>query len=133
MYSGSYLPDLVMIISVPRSWNLSHSSFVSRRHCTPSISLQSPWILPHSDDTSSASDDSTWLATLRHESLNESRASFGDDSVVSTSFSATSSASIDQLINYFQIQPTQTSSSWTLYQSIANVDNFFISRIRAVC
>ena len=27
-----YLPDLVMIISVPSSWNLSHSSLVSRLH-----------------------------------------------------------------------------------------------------
>lgn len=27
---GFYLPDLVMIISVPSSWNLSHSSLVSR-------------------------------------------------------------------------------------------------------
>lgn len=28
--SAFYLPDLVIIISVPSSWNLSHSSFVSR-------------------------------------------------------------------------------------------------------
>lgn len=27
-----YLPDLVMIISVPSSWNLSHNSLVSRLH-----------------------------------------------------------------------------------------------------
>ena len=41
----SYLPDLVMIISVPSSWNLSHSSLVSRRHVTPASSLQDVSVL----------------------------------------------------------------------------------------
>lgn len=34
----SYLPDLVIIISVPRSWNLFHSSFVSNVHVMLAIS-----------------------------------------------------------------------------------------------
>lgn len=35
---ASYLPDLVMIISVPSSWNLSQSSFVSRLQAILAIS-----------------------------------------------------------------------------------------------
>lgn len=34
----THLPVLVMIISVPSSWNLSHKSLVSRRHSTPASS-----------------------------------------------------------------------------------------------
>lgn len=35
---ANYLPDLVMIISVPSSWNLSQSSFVSRLQAILAIS-----------------------------------------------------------------------------------------------
>lgn len=35
---STHLPVLVMIISVPSSWNLSHKSLVSRRHSTPASS-----------------------------------------------------------------------------------------------
>lgn len=43
----THLPVLVMIISVPSSWNLSHSSFVSRWHCRGmrSSQLHEPSIL----------------------------------------------------------------------------------------
>lgn len=37
---ATYLPVFVIIISVPSSWNLSHKSFVSRRHSTSANSLQ---------------------------------------------------------------------------------------------
>ena len=58
----THLPDFVMIISVPSSWNLSHNSLVSKRHCTPSNSLQHSllWLLPQID-ASSAIDDSARL------------------------------------------------------------------------
>lgn len=38
--SQTYRPHLVIIISVPKSWNLSHNSFVSRWHCRGAISSQ---------------------------------------------------------------------------------------------
>lgn len=37
---GTYRPVFVIIISVPKSLNLSHSSFVSRWHCTGRRSSQ---------------------------------------------------------------------------------------------
>ncbi len=40
MIEHTYLPLLVMIISVPKSWNLSHSSFVSRWQMTSRSSSQ---------------------------------------------------------------------------------------------
>lgn len=36
----TYRPVLVIIISVPNSWNLSHNSFVSKWHCTGARSSQ---------------------------------------------------------------------------------------------
>lgn len=38
--NNTYLPVFVMIISVPRSWNLSHRSFVSKWHSTFKSSSQ---------------------------------------------------------------------------------------------
>lgn len=38
--SVTYRPVFVIIISVPKSWNLSHNSFVSKWHCTGAKSSQ---------------------------------------------------------------------------------------------
>lgn len=45
-FSWTYLPVLVIIISVPSSWKRSHNSFVSKWHCTgfSSSQLQEPTI-----------------------------------------------------------------------------------------
>lgn len=73
---NSYLPVFVMIISVPNSLNLSHSSFVSKLHCMCLISsldhrsancglrgggerAREPLALPLADPASDVEDTST--------------------------------------------------------------------------
>lgn len=56
-----YLPDLVMIISVPRSWNFCHSSLVSRRQWTPT---NLPWMAVPPPPPPAAHEE-TWGGTAR--------------------------------------------------------------------
>ena len=67
--AATYRPVLVMIISVPSSWNLSHSSFVSSLHWTPCAHAGSGSVL-----ITGSGEDSESGMPQRPQSLSEEEA-----------------------------------------------------------
>ena len=67
--AATYRPVLVMIISVPSSWNLSHSSFVSSLHWTPCAHAGSGSVL-----ITGSGEDSASGMPQRPQSLSEEEA-----------------------------------------------------------
>lgn len=95
----SYLPVFVIIISVPRSWNLSHKSLVSKWHSVVNNSSQLQEIFAFAGDFSGTiiSGDSRSASEPQSETPGDSRGSLGlgreDDSLSEHSSTSTSTSS----------------------------------------